>query len=57
MQVNGLDSRYSIDLEFCGYETPHYVVRFCGDWVGSMDNAQNAEQLAISHNKKRLERL
>ena len=27
------DSRYSIDLEWCGYESPRYVLRFCDEWV------------------------
>lgn len=29
------DKRYSVALEFCGYETPRYVARFCGDWISS----------------------
>jgi len=27
------DARYSIDLEWCGYERPKYVLRFCDEWV------------------------
>jgi hypothetical protein len=27
------DKRYSADPEFCGYETPRYVARFCGEWL------------------------
>lgn len=29
------DKRYSVALEFCGYETPRYVVRFWGHWISS----------------------
>ena len=27
------DKRYTITREWCGYETPMHVVRFCGEWV------------------------
>ena len=28
------DSRYTVNREFCGYESPRWVARFCGDWLG-----------------------
>ena len=27
------DKRYTITLEYCGYESPRFVLRFCGEWV------------------------
>ena len=27
------DKRYTITLEYCGYEKPKYVLRFCDDWI------------------------
>jgi hypothetical protein len=29
------DKRYTITREWCGYEKPQYVVRFCGEWIAS----------------------
>jgi len=27
------DNRYTVDREFCGYETARFVPRFCGEWL------------------------
>jgi len=27
------DNRYTITKEFCGYEKPRFVLRFCGEWI------------------------
>ena len=53
-KISGLDERYTIALEYCGYESPHYVVRFCGDYLGNSEIAFEAESLAIQHNRERL---
>ena len=29
------DTRYTINLEYCGYITKHHVVRFCGQFISS----------------------
>ena len=28
-----LDSRYTVALEWCGYDQPRNVARFCGEWL------------------------
>lgn len=33
------DARYTANLEFCGYDAPRYVPRFCGEWIRK-DGAQ-----------------
>lgn len=53
MQINGLDSRYSIDLEFCGYGHPVYVVRWCGEWLGASDDHITGELIAFNHKNER----
>jgi|AACY02.2.fsa_nt_gi hypothetical protein len=27
------DKRYTVTREWCGYESPMWVVRFCDEWV------------------------
>jgi hypothetical protein len=29
------DSRYSLTLEHTGHARPHWVARFCGEWIAS----------------------
>ena len=48
------DKRYSIELEFCGYSTPRYVVRFCGKWIDQSVSKQTAIAAAVDHNINRL---
>lgn len=43
------DRRYSIARAFCGYRKPHWVVRFCGDWVGSTPGRPAALRIAHTH--------
>ncbi len=48
------DLRYSVALEFCGHEKPHYVARFCDDErIGSSQFYSSAVMLAIGHNAQR----
>jgi hypothetical protein len=50
----GIDKRYSIKLEYCGHEKPHYVARFCDDeFIGSSAFYSSALMLAIGHNARR----
>lgn len=53
MKISGLDARYSVNLEYCGHETPHYVVRFCGDFLGENEDLREAEKIAIVWNHQR----
>lgn len=39
------DKRYTLRLEFCGYATARYVVRFCGTWVGQAETEVEARQI------------
>jgi hypothetical protein len=43
------DTRYSIQLEYCGYARRRWVVRFCGDWVGAGENRTDANAIARRH--------
>lgn len=36
------DPRYSITLEFTGYPTKRYVLRFCREWLECFPNADEA---------------
>ena len=47
------DSRYSINLEFCGYSKARYVVRFCGDYIGHAKSKNSAEAIANKHKELR----
>lgn len=44
-----LDSRYSISLEWTGDKEPHYVARFCSDWLGSSVVRDTAYEFASAH--------
>lgn len=43
------DSRYTITLEYCGYETPMQVLRFCDEWVACFDMPDKALQAGVKH--------
>lgn len=51
MRVPTLDRRYSVSLEWCGYERRRYVARFCGEWIGQAERRADADMLAIGHRK------
>lgn len=53
-KISGLDARYSINLEWTGDIIPLYVVRFCGDFVGSHEDIYMAQKIGIEHNLERL---
>lgn len=40
------DPRYTIAREYCGYDTPRWVARFCGDWLGQSKSRQGAQAIA-----------
>lgn len=48
------DRRYSIAAEYCGYETPRYVLRFCGEFVASSISRGSMTVRAVGHNAMRL---
>jgi hypothetical protein len=47
------DKRYTIAREYCGYDTPRWVARFCGDWIGQAPHRQGAQALAEEHDDLR----
>lgn len=47
------DKRYSIALEYCGYAKRRWVVRFCGEWIGTGKNRADAEAIARQHTAAR----
>ena len=52
--ANVKDGRYTVEREYCGYVDPHWVVRFCDDWVGHFVNREDAERAATEHNRERM---
>lgn len=49
------DSRYAIELEFCGRATRRHVLRFCGEFVDQFESRAAAEQRLIQHWNERQE--
>jgi hypothetical protein len=49
-----IDSRYTIQKEFCGHKEAKHIVRFCGDWVGKADSRVEAIKIASAHREKML---
>ena len=49
----GLDGRYRIAKEFCGYATARWVVRFCDEWVGQKKLRRDAVTVAAEHSAAR----
>jgi len=47
------DSRYFISLEFLGHTNRQYIVRFCGDFIGSNSSELKAIDIAVNHNQAR----
>ena len=43
------DARYTIALEWCGYEKPHHVLRFCGEFVAQSISAASMIVRAAGH--------
>lgn len=47
-----VDHRYAVRLEYCGYERPLHVARFCGQWLGAAEHADEAWALAWAHRRR-----
>jgi hypothetical protein len=47
--INMKDGRYSVTLEFCGQPRKRWVVRFCGEWIGTAKNRVDAEKIRQAH--------
>ena len=52
-----IDRRYTITSEYCGYDTPRWVVRFCGDWVGQHRSRLGAREIQKEHSAARLKEM
>lgn len=46
-----LDGRYSVTLEFCGYPSPRWVTRFCGEWLEQNETKNGAIFAALEHRR------
>tara|TARA_B100000459_G_C8584027_1_gene204690 strand:- start:742 stop:924 length:183 start_codon:yes stop_codon:yes gene_type:complete len=49
-----LDDRYTTNLEYCGYETPKYVSRFCDVFIGNYDTKEIAQKKCYEHFQHRM---
>jgi len=47
------DGRYSLNLEYCGYSKPKYVVRFLGIWVACFDSKVDGHICINAHAENR----
>lgn len=52
--ILGLDARYTVAKEFCGYVNWMYVARFCGEWIGAYNTKAEAEQACKDYEQKRM---
>ena len=43
------DARYTIAREYCGYSSPRWVARFCGEWIGQDKFKSGAVMHCIAH--------
>lgn len=49
MQVQK-DKRFTIKKEYCGFKKPHYVVRFCGEFLASHEQKHLCYHSAVNSN-------
>lgn len=47
------DQRYTIQREYCGYDKPRFVLRFCGDYLASFTNYPAAVIRAVGEKAAR----
>ena len=47
------DTRYTVEASYTGQVNPQYIVRFCGQSIGTADTKPDAWQLARQHKQKR----
>ena len=48
------DNRYQIELEWCGYVTQRYALRFCGIFIGSYATKKEAIEARVKHDASRI---
>ena len=51
--IPGLDARYTVAQEFCGYAEARWVLRFCGKFLSSHSDKLVAHSIAHMHNEWR----
>lgn len=57
--MKNTDARFTLTREWCGYARPRWVLRFCGEWLGSYSNKVSAvagRKAAIASRRTSLER-
>jgi len=50
----GRDRRYTVTIEYCGYATPRFVARFCGDWLGCSISRASAALMCVGYHQRRM---
>lgn len=45
------DTRYTINLVWCGYPKQRYMLRFMGGWLGSYRTRRQAKRAAKAHSE------
>lgn len=53
MQPIKSEPGYTVAREFCGHEQRRFVLRFCGEFVGSFTTYGAAVVRAVGHNSTR----
>ncbi len=48
------DRRYTVTLEWCGYERQRYVVRFCDEFIASFETKSGAFMRAVGEHQVRM---
>lgn len=48
------DPRYTIAREYCGHDTPRWVVRFCREFIGQSAKLSQARDIAREHSAERM---
>lgn len=48
-----MDKRYDIKLEWCGLPKRQYVIRFCGNYIGSAPTKKEARIIGNNYERKR----
>lgn len=54
---NTIDRRYSVNLEYCGYSYPLYIVYFDGEKIGACRDELDANHVMTCHWNERQQTL
>jgi hypothetical protein len=51
--IIGLDARYTVSKEYCGYPIAMFVARFCDCFIGAYKTLEEAQEACRKHNNER----